>query len=75
MERCDTAEQAFQSTLPARGATGESSISSQLSQFQSTLPARGATELVYFWNESHKKFQSTLPARGATDKNCKVLLC
>ena len=33
----------FQSTLPARGATGSASAWVQTAQFQSTLPARGAT--------------------------------
>ncbi len=33
----------FQSTLPARGATGDSFQRSQPYKFQSTLPARGAT--------------------------------
>ena len=34
----------FQSTLPARGATGLTRTSFSTAQFQSTLPARGATE-------------------------------
>ena len=34
---------AFQSTLPARGATQSSTFITHLSAFQSTLPARGAT--------------------------------
>ena len=33
----------FQSTLPARGATQSSEITSAMAKFQSTLPARGAT--------------------------------
>ena len=56
----------FQSTPPARGATGRKSSYIAQQEFQSTPPARGAT---YF----HRKypvlveiFQSTPPARGAT---------
>ena len=33
----------FQSTLPARGATGHWVLTASTKQFQSTLPARGAT--------------------------------
>ena len=45
-ERLDAGlmEQLFQSTLPARGATGDSFQRSQPYKFQSTLPARGATD-------------------------------
>ena len=55
----------FQSTLPARGATGRGTPHGFKSRFQSTLPARGAT------TSSRARvacisFQSTLPARGAT---------
>ena len=55
----------FQSTLPARGATGDDLLRVLLDQFQSTLPARGATSQD---TSSHAPplFQSTLPARGAT---------
>ena len=56
----------FQSTLPARGATAASTVSTSVTRtFQSTLPARGATLLVNgLWHD--QIFQSTLPARGAT---------
>ena len=39
----------FQSTLPARGATGHWVLTASTKQFQSTLPARGATDysLIY----------------------------
>ncbi len=57
----------FQSTLPARGATGCARRYKQwLYPFQSTLPARGATPLVTLWSGAALIFQSTLPARGAT---------
>ena len=56
---------AFQSTLPARGATSSFSMRSASSEFQSTLPARGAT-LHGNVITNFKQFQSTLPARGAT---------
>ncbi len=57
----------FQSTLPARGATGRGTPHGFKSRFQSTLPARGAT------TSSRARvacisFQSTLPARGATPR-------
>ena len=55
----------FQSTLPARGATGLYGARPRAGGFQSTLPARGATAscLEQF---DFEEFQSTLPARGAT---------
>jgi len=61
-------EDVFQSTLPARGATGNMVEAFQaVVAFQSTLPARGATcnaaKVLLFIAQ----FQSTLPARGATD--------
>ena len=57
---------AFQSTLPARGATAPPMTSvSPPSVFQSTLPARGATNKVLKKSQKNT-FQSTLPARGAT---------
>ena len=56
----------FQSTLPARGATGFNSLLAFLSKFQSTLPARGATRKLEAIDKTIDVFQSTLPARGAT---------
>ena len=55
----------FQSTLPARGATGRNVARLGSQAFQSTLPARGATTFVVVPSSS-VTFQSTLPARGAT---------
>ena len=56
---------AFQSTLPARGATALLVCCACIFVFQSTLPARGATPAS--WScISISRFQSTLPARGAT---------
>ena len=40
----DLVEWAFQSTLPARGATGQPRRKEGTTIFQSTLPARGATQ-------------------------------
>ena len=57
----------FQSTLPARGATGAFISMSLTNIFQSTLPARGATAPSPDPN-NYKQFQSTLPARGATEQ-------
>ena len=55
----------FQSTRPARGATGaiQSAITATL--FQSTRPARGATCKLRGMS-TVLAFQSTRPARGAT---------
>ena len=56
----------FLSTLPARGATGDSQFNTAFSaQFLSTLPARGAT-YTYTSYSNTELFLSTLPARGAT---------
>ena len=55
----------FQSTLPARGATGTTAPTATYGQFQSTLPARGATHPLRHHHIA-VLFQSTLPARGAT---------
>ena len=60
-------EAEFQSTLPARGATGALKPGSLVKQFQSTLPARGATALEKIGTRPAESFQSTLPARGATN--------
>ena len=57
---------AFQSTLPARGATTLRYQYLLEATFQSTLPARGATVLNWYLVKGCV-FQSTLPARGATD--------
>ena len=58
----------FQSTLPARGATGNHTARTLRNLvFQSTLPARGATGRTSRRCSSSSAFQSTLPARGATD--------
>ena len=64
----------FQSTLPARGATGVPKCMMYRYAFQSTLPARGAT-----WTtlsiSPRRRFQSTLPARGATLRRLAVASC
>ena len=65
----------FQSTLPARGATGIISFTLILiALFQSTLPARGATAPRILQTVAHSAFQSTLPARGATVSKCQMLI-
>ena len=57
---------AFQSTLPARGATHRRGlVGTDPGRFQSTLPARGATHKLDCL-PANVGFQSTLPARGAT---------
>ena len=60
----------FQSTLPARGATGCSPGQMPGLIFQSTLPARGATRQRRRNDGGKQGFQSTLPARGATQMLC-----
>ena len=57
---------AFQSTLPARGATQRRTSRRRKQRFQSTLPARGATYMRAPQGAEKQQFQSTLPARGAT---------
>ena len=56
----------FQSTLPARGATGPTGAKGDTGAFQSTLPVRGATQREIRAPPGRRAFQSTLPARGAT---------
>ena len=56
----------FQSTHPARGATGEPYTKPPSKVFQSTHPARGATRTAMGKVKKLTKFQSTHPARGAT---------
>ena len=48
MRSAETARR-FQSTLPARGATGHLCFTSSSPVFQSTLPARGATAMAWNW--------------------------
>ena len=60
------ANTAFQSTLPARGATISNAELPVIVAFQSTLPARGATRCACHTRRTRHQFQSTLPARGAT---------
>ena len=55
----------FQSTPPARGATGISRTREDSLGFQSTPPARGAT-CAFVTGATMISFQSTPPARGAT---------
>ena len=57
---------AFQSTLPAWGATRLKCLCEHKEWFQSTLPAWGATFSTWQATSSLNRFQSTLPAWGAT---------
>ena len=59
----------FQSTHPARGATGRGEKTRTNITFQSTHPARGATSGRRYLGEHQQKFQSTHPARGATARS------
>ena len=58
---------AFQSTLPSRGATPLCALMRAATIFQSTLPSRGATRARWV-KITNLSFQSTLPSRGATAK-------
>ena len=61
-----TLHAAFQSTLPARGATAQLlRCSPQLRNFNPRSP-RGERRLRRGWMTANAAFQSTLPARGAT---------
>ena len=66
LDVCALPENAFQSTLPARGATRPPLAKKSRLKFQSTLPARGATTATNWTWSAATPFQSTLPARGAT---------
>src|ERR1017187_9545521 len=61
----DHARWGFQSTRPARGATGQKALANSAAAVQSTRPARGAT-LPCVSTQKHIMFQSPRPARGAT---------
>ena len=64
--------EAFQSTLPVRGATPHwEQFKAKVAAFQSTLPVRGATFAGSGSTLVAAKFQSTLPVRGATAKTHK----
>ena len=65
----DLVEWAFQSTLPARGATSCGLSNNIQDAFQSTLPARGVTSDGARRCRRCSGFQSTLPARGATSRS------
>ena len=58
----------FQSTRPARGATGKTVFLTREEAFQSTRPARGATGRAKWYTIPKSVFQSTRPARGATGR-------
>ena len=56
----------FQSTPPARAATGQFRLRVPRTEFQSTPPARAATRTVWQLPAAIRLFQSTPPARAAT---------
>ena len=51
----------FQSTLPARGATGKAAGSGRAKVFQSTLPARGATHGLWVYWRGLRHFNPRSP--------------
>ena len=57
----------FQSTLPARGATGESyETKHEVKHISIHAPRTGSDDDLVTRMYAYGKFQSTLPARGAT---------
>ena len=56
----------FQSTLPARGATGGPSLLSNLTNNFNPRSPRGERRTYRYYKRRLDEFQSTLPARGAT---------
>ena len=56
----------FQSTLPARGATGAACGSKSKRQISIHAPRTGSDPLTRWAFSAPPRFQSTLPARGAT---------
>ena len=67
----------FQSTLPARGATGALKVETGATVFQSTLPARGATRYPYrpctgqsYFNPRSPHGERRRPAPGAENRQC-----
>ena len=62
----------FQSTLPARGATGYVLIAIKNALFQSTLPARGATMLPILYAKHPKDFNPRSP-HGERPKHRRAL--
>ena len=65
-EYTDIPPNAFQSTLPVKGATLRDSGEVSFKAFQSTLPVKGATNSFPPMVASIPSFQSTLPVKGAT---------
>ena len=66
--RCTTCADArkFQSTLPARGATGSDVSDLDAGQNFNPRSPRGERPDDFYESETEELFQSTLPARGAT---------
>ena len=56
----------FQSTLPARGATGRSAVVLLAIRISIHAPREGSDGYLSVQSMQQEKFQSTLPARGAT---------
>ena len=61
-----TTTSAFQSTLPARGATVVAYCSPLSVPISIHAPRTGSDAIIHSVKGRYKKFQSTLPARGAT---------
>ena len=60
----------FLSTLPARGATGQSIIWVQNQQISIHAPREGSDLKIHTTSNIAERFLSTLPARGATPAPC-----
>ena len=56
----------FQSTLPARGATGKAGMEDAVNEISIHAPRTGSDVNRFGHSPRINAFQSTLPARGAT---------
>ena len=65
---------AFQSTLPARGATAVAALMIAVNGISIHAPRTGSDRRSHQRRTSRRRFQSTLPARGAT-RRPNIVLC
>ena len=75
MERCDTEEQAFQPTLPARGATRAGDYCKRIPLHFNPRSPHGERHVEPVRMRISAAFQPTLPARGATSFRCQKPGC
>ena len=60
----------FQSTLPLRGATAGSALTTVINEISIHAPLTGSDSSRLNFRSTARAFQSTLPLRGATDSVC-----